>query len=94
MANSSKNVNPTNNNEYIQWIENGISTSHLNYYEYSVFQNIQPIGSGRFGTVHKANLGNSKVVALKSFISDHHVTKKSKEIVNEVNYKSVIMKVL
>jgi serine/threonine protein kinase len=70
-------------NEWLQWIEDGISRNYINYYEYNTFQNIQHIGSGAFGNVYKANwkISNS-VVALKSFKNNNSIMK---EIVNEVS---------
>ena len=80
-------MNPTDNDKWIQWIEDGISKSYINYYEYNELENIKFIDSGGFGVVHKANLDNSNVVvALKSFRSDHRAMK---EVVNEVNNENV-----
>jgi serine/threonine protein kinase len=85
-SNSSKNKN-TDKNEWVQWMEDGISKHYINYHEYNEFQNIQHIGSGAFGKVYKANWKNSNtVVALKSFRNDSCIMK---EIVNEVNNMKV-----
>ncbi|RIA94414.1 kinase-like domain-containing protein, partial [Glomus cerebriforme] len=73
--------NSTGADEWVQWIEDGISKYYLNYYEYNEFQNIKRIGSGAFSNVYKAHWKSSNtVVALKSFRNDSCVT----EIVNEL----------
>ena len=84
MTTNSNNQN-INTNEWVQWIEDGIAKDYINYYDYSVFQNIKWIGTGGFGKVQRATLENSNiVVALKSlkFIKENSCL--MKEIVNEV----------
>ena len=72
-----------NSNEWINWIDEGISRNHVKYYEYNHFYNIEEIGSGAYGKVYRANWKNSnKYLVLKSFTSLNNVT--TKEIVNEV----------
>ena len=70
-------------NEWVQWIEDGISKHYINFHEYNGFINIQRIGSGEFGEVFRANLESSNiVVALKSINNqDNYIMK---EIVKEV----------
>ena len=69
-------------NVYISWLEKSIVNEYLNYYEYSEFINLQPIGSGSFGSVVRANWKNhDKFFALKTFNNDKTTLK---EIVNEV----------
>ena len=48
-----------NSNEWINWIEEAISKNHIKYYEYEHFSNIQEIGCGTFGKVHRVNWKNS-----------------------------------
>ncbi|GBB87039.1 hypothetical protein RclHR1_01350014 [Rhizophagus clarus] len=56
---------------YIEWLERSIIDEHINYYVYSDFKNIQPIGSGSYGIVSRANWKNtSRFFALKSFNND------------------------
>jgi hypothetical protein len=72
-------------NEWIDWIEEGISKKHIKYYEYEHFSNIQEIGFGGFGKVYRANWKSSfRYLALKSFFNLNKAT--AKEIVNEVIY--------
>ncbi len=67
---------------YIDWLENSIVNEYFNYYEYSDFKNIQPIGIGAFGKVSRANWKDTNTIfALKSF-DNHKLT--LKEVVNEV----------
>ena len=59
------------------------SNDYLNYYEYSEFKNIQPIGSGSFGSVVRATWKNTdRFFALKTFFKSDKIT--LKEIINEV----------
>ncbi|RIA80646.1 hypothetical protein C1645_792131, partial [Glomus cerebriforme] len=46
-------------NEWINWIENAFFNKLIKYYEFENFYNIQEIGSGAFGKVHRANWKNS-----------------------------------
>ena len=67
---------------YIDWLENSIANEYFNYYEYSDFKNTQPIGSGNFGKVSRANWKDTDTIfALKSF-DNYKLT--LKEVVNEV----------
>jgi hypothetical protein len=72
-----------NSNEWINWIEEGISKKHIKYYEFEYFNNIQEIGSGAFGKVYRANWkDSSKYFALKCFHTFNNTM--AKEIVREV----------
>lgn len=74
--------NNTINNEWIQWIEDGIAGEYINYHDYNEFHDMERIGTGGFGEVYRANLESSNtVVALKSLTSGNN---NMKEIVNEV----------
>jgi hypothetical protein len=85
MASNSNNKN-LYTDEWVQWIEDGIAKDYINYYDYKEFQNIQHIGSGKFGRVNRATWkSRGTIIALKSFEFDTFVMK---EIVNEV-YKVV-----
>ncbi|GES98829.1 kinase-like domain-containing protein [Rhizophagus clarus] len=56
---------------YIKWLEKSIIDEHINHYEYSDFKNIQPIGSGSYEIVNRANWKNTDYFfALKSFNND------------------------
>jgi hypothetical protein len=73
----------TNSNKYINWLENSIDQDYVNYYEYSEFKNIQPLGEGAYGSVVRANLRNTDtILALKSF--NNQTPTLYKEVVNEV----------
>ncbi|RIA94223.1 hypothetical protein C1645_865865 [Glomus cerebriforme] len=64
-------------------LETLISEGRIEYYEYSDFKNIQPIGKGSFGSVSRATWKNTtRYFALKSFNNDKQTLK---EIVKEHN---------
>ena len=66
--------------DYNDWLEKSID--YFNFYEYSDFKNVQPIGRGAFGDVVRANWKNvDTIFALKSFNNDGSTLK---EIVKEV----------
>ncbi|RGB37964.1 kinase-like domain-containing protein [Rhizophagus diaphanus] len=70
-------------NYYINWLEKSIADEYLNYYEYSEFKNLKPIGNGSFGSVIRANWKNSgNFFALKTFKNNCNTT--LKELVNEI----------
>jgi hypothetical protein len=85
MATSTNNKNDNADDEWIQWIKDGIakiSNKYINYHDYNEFQNIECIGNGVFGNVYRANYKNSNtIVALKSLKNGKDFIK---EIVNEV----------
>ena len=69
-------------NEWIKWIDIGITGGYINYHNYNKFKNIQRIGFGAFSNIYRATWENSDtIVALKSFEIDNCIMK---EIVNEV----------
>src|SRR4051794_26635611 len=65
---------------YIDWLEKSISEEHIIYYEYSDFRNLQPIGSGSYGNVVRANWKNDRLYALKSFKNDKITLKEVNEV--------------
>ncbi|RIA93090.1 kinase-like domain-containing protein [Glomus cerebriforme] len=68
---SSKSVDITEINDYYDWLEKSIANKEIKLYEYSDFNNIQPIGKGSFGSVVRVILKNTdKFFALKSFNND------------------------
>ncbi|GBC08000.1 hypothetical protein RclHR1_07850002 [Rhizophagus clarus] len=70
---------------YIEWLEKLIVDEHINYYEFSEFKDIQPIGSGSFGIVNRANWKNvDHFFALKPFSNDKQTLE---EIMKEVTFK-------
>ena len=69
-------------NYHIDWLEKSITSEYLNYYEYSEFKNVEPIGSGSYGSVVRANWKNTdSFFALKTFNNDETTLK---EVINEV----------
>ncbi|RGB38842.1 kinase-like domain-containing protein [Rhizophagus diaphanus] len=65
-----------------QWLEKSIIDEHINYYDYSGFKNIQPIGSGSYGNVNRANWKNTDhFFALKSYNNNKQTLE---EIVKEL----------
>ncbi|RGB34412.1 hypothetical protein C1646_760550 [Rhizophagus diaphanus] len=82
----SKEMNETDIKEpnyFINWLEKSIADEYFNYYEYSEFKNLEPIGSGSFGSVVRAkwkNTGNFFV--LKTF--KNYDNAMLKELVNEI----------
>ena len=55
-------------NDYNDWLETSVDNGSIKYFEYSGFENVQPIGRGTFGSVVRANLKNTDdFFALKSF---------------------------
>jgi serine/threonine protein kinase len=84
MTSSSSNRN-TNIDEWVQWIEDGISRDYINYHDYNEFQNKDCIGTGGFGKVYRATWESSNtIVALKSLKAMKENKGLMKEIVNEV----------
>ena len=75
-------LNETDLIEPDDWLENAITNEDFNYYEYSEFKNLIPIGSGSYGSVVRANWKDSdSIFALKTF---NHDKTTLKEVVNEV----------
>ncbi len=69
-------------NKYIDWMEKSICDEHINYYKYSDFKRIRPIGDGSYGYVICASWKNTNCIfALKSFNNEQTTIK---EVVNEV----------
>ncbi|UZO15752.1 uncharacterized protein OCT59_007168 [Rhizophagus irregularis] len=72
-----------NINEWVSWIEEAIVKEYFKFYERKHLSNIQEIGSGSFGKVHRANWKDSEqYIALKSV--------PVKEIVHELNLQKYI----
>ena len=83
MSNVASNKNSNGNSKsHIDWLEKAIVNEHLDYFEYSEFKNIQPIGNGSFGSVSRANWRNTDTIfALKCFDNRKSTLK---GVVNEV----------
>ncbi|RGB29447.1 hypothetical protein C1646_766599 [Rhizophagus diaphanus] len=65
------------------WIEETVDKEYLKLYEYKQFNNIQHIGTGKFGNVYRANWKNSEIqITLKSFFNLDNIT--MKEIIREL----------
>ena len=72
-----------NSNEWISWIEEGISKKHIKYYDYKDFRNVRKIGNGGFGKIYRASRKNSEeYFALKSLFNPDNAA--VKEVVHEV----------
>ncbi|CAG8456167.1 7113_t:CDS:2, partial [Funneliformis mosseae] len=56
--------NPEISNIYVDWLEKSISDEYLIHYEYSDFDNLEPIGNGSFGNVMRANWKNPDQIEL------------------------------
>ncbi|CAB4427236.1 unnamed protein product [Rhizophagus irregularis] len=70
-------------NYYINWLEKSIADEYLNYYEYSEFKSLKPIGNGSFGSIVRANWKNTgNFFAIKAFKNNCNTT--LKELVNEI----------
>ncbi|EXX74237.1 Bck1p [Rhizophagus irregularis DAOM 197198w] len=54
-----------------KWIDKKIKDKYIHYFEYNEFSNIVEIGRGTFGRVYKAELANTGLVALKSFVDEY-----------------------
>ncbi|PKK74451.1 kinase-like protein [Rhizophagus irregularis] len=54
-----------------KWIDKKIKDKYIHYFEYNEFSNIVEIGKGSFGRVYKAELANTGLVALKSFVDEY-----------------------
>ncbi|CAB4397235.1 unnamed protein product [Rhizophagus irregularis] len=69
-------------NNYTDWIEKSISKGYINKFNYSDFNDRQPVGGGNFGKVYRANWKKSDtLLALKSFDNNKLTLK---EVVNEI----------
>jgi serine/threonine protein kinase len=73
-----------------KWIDKKIKDKYIHYFEYNEFSNIVEIGRGSFGKVYKAELANTGLVALKSFVDEYsnieedELNRIDDEFVNEV----------
>ncbi|GBC18516.2 kinase-like domain-containing protein [Rhizophagus irregularis DAOM 181602=DAOM 197198] len=68
-------------NESRDWLERSIAEEHIIYYEFSDFNNLEPIGKGLFGSVFRANWKNNDTIfAIKKFNDNKTI----KEVVNEL----------
>ncbi|CAG8761933.1 7235_t:CDS:1, partial [Rhizophagus irregularis] len=47
-SNESKETDPKESNIYIVWLEKSVADEHINYYNYSEFKNLEPLGSGSY----------------------------------------------
>ncbi|CAB4415366.1 unnamed protein product [Rhizophagus irregularis] len=80
--------NTINTNEWINYIEESISSEYFKLYEQKHFSNIQKVGTGRFGKVYRASWKNSQYFALKSFFNLDDVI--AKEVVHEFKLQNDI----
>ena len=82
------NENDNNLKESIDWLERSIAEEHIISYEYSDFKNLQPIGSGSFSSVIRANWKNTDSFFALKTLNDDKATLKA--VVNEVhNYNNL-----
>ncbi|GBB93866.1 hypothetical protein RclHR1_22400002 [Rhizophagus clarus] len=89
-----------------KWIDKKIKDKYIHYFEYDKFSQIAEIGKGGFGKVSKANLTNTGLVALKSFVDENSNIEedelnrlddefvKELELLREVDYHQNINRVL
>jgi len=75
-------VNIKDSNNEIDWLEQSIVNEHIIDYKYSDFKNIQPIGSGSFGNVFRANWKDTDTIFALKFFNNQKST--LKEIIKEV----------
>ena len=68
--------------DHTDWLEELITNEYLNYYEYSDFKNMEPIGKGTFGKVSRANWRNTHTIFILKSFDDYKST--LKQVVNEV----------
>jgi hypothetical protein len=54
-----------------KWINKKINDNYIQYFEYDNFSQIVEIGRGAYGKVSRAELNNTKLVALKSFVDEY-----------------------
>ncbi|GES99064.1 kinase-like domain-containing protein [Rhizophagus clarus] len=80
MSKKTKEIDLKEPNNYINWLEKSIVDEYINYYNYSEFKNLKPLGSGSYGNVVRANWKNG-FFALKTFKNDKITLK---EVVNEI----------
>lgn len=74
-------TNHETNPIFHRWLEKSINQEHIIYYEFSDFNNLEPIGKGLFGSVFRANWKNNDTIfAIKKFNDNKTI----KEVVNEV----------
>ncbi|CAB5363149.1 unnamed protein product [Rhizophagus irregularis] len=82
MSKETKETDPKDSNIYIDWLEKSIVDEYINYYDYSEFKNLEPLGNGSYGSVVRAKWRNSDTFfALKTFNNDKITLK---EVVNEI----------
>ncbi|CAB4387584.1 unnamed protein product [Rhizophagus irregularis] len=82
MSKEAKKTDLKESNIYIDWLEKSINDEYINYYNYLEFKNLNPLGSGSYGRVFRANWKNTDgIFALKTFNNDKITLK---EIVNEI----------
>jgi hypothetical protein len=67
MPKEMKEIDVKEPNYYINWLEKSITDEYFNYYEYSEFKNLGPIGSGSFGSVVRANWKMLEIFLFKNF---------------------------
>ncbi|PKY30081.1 kinase-like protein [Rhizophagus irregularis] len=75
-------TNHETNPIFHRWLEKSINQEHIIYYEFSDYNNFQPIGKGSFGSVFRANWKNTDTIfAIKKFNNDKMTLK---GVVNEI----------
>ncbi|PKB97497.1 kinase-like protein [Rhizophagus irregularis] len=79
MSKETKETDLKESNIYIDWLEKSIADEYINYYAYSEFKNLKPLGSGLYGSVSRANWKNTDgFFALKTFNNDKITLKEIK----------------
>ncbi|PKC56464.1 hypothetical protein RhiirA1_473956 [Rhizophagus irregularis] len=66
------------------WFDKSIVEEYITLYEFSDFNNLQPIGRGSFRSVFRANWKNTDTIfAIKKFNNNNSTPN---QVVNESNY--------
>ncbi|CAB4387562.1 unnamed protein product [Rhizophagus irregularis] len=79
MSKETKETDLKESNIYIDWLEKSIADEYINYYAYSEFKHLKPLGSGSYGSVSRANWKNTDgFFALKAFNNDKITLKEIK----------------
>ncbi|RGB35178.1 kinase-like domain-containing protein [Rhizophagus diaphanus] len=89
MSNETRGTGLKKSNYYIDWLEKSIANEYLNYHEYSEFKNLEPIGSGSFGSVVRANWKKAGNFFALKIIKDNSNTT-LKVFVNEIRLQKKV----
>ncbi|GBB88365.1 hypothetical protein RclHR1_14930004 [Rhizophagus clarus] len=89
MSNKTDKIDLMKTNIYNDWLETSINNGYINYYNYSEFKNLKPIGNGSYARVSRAKWRNTDgFFALKTFNNDKITLK---EVVNEIKLQKELI---